>query len=359
MEAPETATVMSTAPSRDRGLSRSTATLITGAGGEVGQGLLAALHAAGCSNVVAIDLRDLGAAQRSRCREVFVGDICEIPLLQRINSMFEITEIFHLAALLSTRSEFAPEAGHEVNVGGTLNVLRMAADQTRSHGKPVRFLFPSSIAVYGMGDLETRARAGAVGENQFNRPTTMYGCNKLYCENLGRYYANHYRQLVKDQTSHVVDFRAIRFPGLISAETVPSGGTSDYAAEMIHAAAEGKPYACFVRPDTRIPFMTMPDAIEALLALARADEAKLSRCVYNVTSFNPSAEELASLVRGYFPGALITFEPDAKRQGILDSWPQDVDDAAARNDWGFKPEHDLRTAFEDYLVPRISARYPD
>ena len=126
---------------------------------------------------------------------------------------------------------------------------------------------------------------------------------------------------------------------------------------MIHAAAEGKPYACFVRPDTRIPFMTMPDAIEAMLRLSRADKDSLTRNVYNASSFNPSAAEFADLIREYFPSAAITFEPDEQRQAILDSWPVACDDTAARNDWGFSPQHDLRRAFEDYLVPTIRARY--
>ena len=341
----------------DRGARRNAAVLVTGASGEVGHGLLRSMHAAGRRDLVTIDLRGVDDGQRSLCRECFVGDICETPLLHRLQSMFEITEIYHLAALLSTRTEFAPEAGHEVNVGGTMNMLRLAADQARSHGKPVKFLFPSSIAVYGCTGLDSRQQAGPVAEDDFNRPTTMYGCNKLYCEHLGGYYAYHYRQLAQDRMDRVVDFRAIRFPGLISADTIPSGGTSDYAAEMIHAAAEGKPYACFVRPDTRIPFMTMPDAIRAFLTLAEADERCLSRTVYNARAFSPSAGELADLVGEHFPDAQITFEPDTQRQAILDSWPQDCDDTAARNDWGFSPQHDLRSAFEDYLVPGISARY--
>ncbi len=271
--------------------------------------------------------------------------------------MYEITEIYHLAALLSTRTEFTPEAGHEINVGGTLKLLHLAADQARSHGKPVRFLLPSSIAVYGLGDLESKQRIGAVTEDQHTRPTTMYGCNKLYCEHLGRYHARYYRQLNTDRRGERLDFRAIRFPGLISADTAPTGGTTDYAPEMLHAAAKGEPYACFVRPDTRIPFMTMPDAIDAMLKLAAGYLSQLTRIVYNVKAFNPSAEELADVVREYFPGAQITFEPDEQRQAIVDSWPVDVDDSAARRDWGFSPRHDLRRAFEDYIVPRVKARY--
>ncbi len=114
-------------------------------------------------------------------------------------------------------------------------------------------MYPSSIAAYGLPDLATKARAGKVREDEWAHPTTMYGCNKLYCEQLGRYYARHYKQLAAERASGRVDFRSVRFPGLISALTVPSGGTSDYAPEMMHAAARGEPYACFVRPDTQDP----------------------------------------------------------------------------------------------------------
>src|SRR6185312_8583623 len=154
-----------------------------------------------------------------------------------------------------------------------------------------------------------------VAEESRLDPVTMYGCNKLHCEHLGRYFARHYPQLAAGEPSGV-DFRAIRFPGLLSAFTLPSGGTSDYAPEMIHAAAQGRPYACFVREDTRIPFMAMPDAVEALLGLEAARRDSLSRKVYNVGSFNPSAGDVLERVRRAFPDARVTFEPDVKRQGI-------------------------------------------
>ena len=134
----------------------------------------------------------------------------------------------------------------------------------------------------------------------------------------------------------------MRFPGLISAMTVPSGGTSDYAPEMIHAAANGEPYACFVRPDTRIPFMAMPDGVEALMRLAAAPRERLTRTAYNVAAFNPSAEEIRAIVaRGVSRGDASTYDVDEKRQGIVDSWPADVDDSAARRDWGFSPAYDF------------------
>jgi len=138
---------------------------------------------------------------------------------------------------------------------------------------------------------------------------------------------------------------------------VPSGGTSDYAPEMIHAAARGEPYACFVRPDTTIPFMAMPDAIDALLALASAPAAKLTRTAYNVGAFSRSAEEIRDVVLQAFPNAAITFGVDEKRQAIVDSWPADVDDSAARSDWGFRPTHDFARAFSEYLIPTIRNRY--
>ena len=239
---------------------------------------------------------------------------------------------------------------------GTLNLLRLAIDEARSLGRPVKFLFPSSIAVYGLPDLDTKRAAGKIIEAAWLQPITMYGCNKLYCEHLGRYFARHYRQLAAGGPSGV-DFRSIRFPGLISAFTVPSGGSSDYAPEMIHAAAQGRPYACFVREDTRIPFMAMPDAVGALMALLEAPANALTTSVYNVAAFNPSAGELAGLVRRAFPGERITFAPDPRRQAIVDSWPEDIDDARARRDWGFRPTHDLRRTFEDYLAPNIARRY--
>jgi nucleoside-diphosphate-sugar epimerase len=272
-------------------------------------------------------------------------------------SEYEIDAIFHLAALLSTRAEFTPITAHQVNVDGTLSLLEFAQREAESHGRPVVFLYPSSIAAYGLPDLETKHRAGRVSEDQHNTPTTMYGCNKLYCEQLGRYYARHYQQLSATPQAGRVDFRAVRFPGLISAVTVPSGGTSDYAPEMIHAAARGEPYACFVRPDTRIPFMAMPDGVDALLTLAAAGRERLTRTAYNLTAFNPSADEVRAEVLRAFPGAAITWTSDTKRQGIVDSWPEDVDDSAARRDWGFAPQYDFPRAFHEYLIPTIKARY--
>jgi nucleoside-diphosphate-sugar epimerase len=322
----------------------------------MGHGLLHALADRGAA-IVAMDVREIDPSFRSLCRETIVGDIRDPSLLERLLASYEVDEIYHLAALLSTRGEFAPETAHAVNVGGTLNLLHLAAEQARTHGRAVKFVFPSSIAVYGLPDRATKAKAGRVREEQFVEPRTMYGVNKLEGEHLGRYYERHYRLLARDRLSMPIDFRSIRFPGILSAETVPSGGTSDYGPEMIHAAASGRPYTCFVRPDTRIPFMTMPEAIRSILELAGAPKSRLSRVVYNVSGFSPSAADFESVVRRAFPDAEISFEPDAGRQSIVDSWPEDLDDAAARNDWNWSPTHTLESAFDQYLAPSVRARY--
>lgn len=332
-------------------------TLVTGANGEMGHGLIERLAAEGGRNIIALDVRPIDDAIASQCSATIVGDILEPRLLERMQSEYEIHTVYHLAALLSTRAEFTPEAAHRVNVEGTMNLLKLAIEQSRWHGAPVKFLFPSSIAVYGLPGAAAKQSAGKVKEEEWNVPTTMYGCNKMYCEHLGRYYATHYRQLAADRLTGGIDFRSIRFPGLISAVTVPSGGTSDYAPEMLHAAAQKRSYACFVRDDVRIPFMAMPDAIDALLKLENAAREQLRKTVYNIGSFSPSAGEIREMVVGEFPEAEIRFLPDDKRQAIVDTWPEDVDDSAARRDWGWKPGYDQDRAFQEYLIPGIRKRY--
>ncbi|MQA28657.1 MAG: NAD-dependent epimerase/dehydratase family protein [Luteitalea sp.] len=334
---------------------RKSVVLITGAGGEIGHALVTGLAASDAS-IITLDVAPLGAALAPLVRREFTGSITDVSLLERMLAEFEVECVFHLAALLSTRAEFTPVTAHRVNVEGTINLLEFAQRQGESHGRPVVFLYPSSIAAYGIPDLETKTRAGRVAEDAFTHPTTMYGCNKLYCEELGRYYARHYKQLSVDASPHV-DFRSVRFPGLISASTVPSGGTSDYAPEMIHAAAKGEAYECFVRPDTTIPFMAMPDASNALRQLAAAPRARLTRTAYNAGGFSRSAEEIREVVLAAFPAATITYKIDRKRQGIVDSWPADVDDSAARADWGFAPAYDFNRAFLEYLIPSIGSSY--
>ena len=334
---------------------RTPVTLVTGAGGEIGHGLIARLAGTG-RPIVTIDIARLEPALSRLVAREFTGSVTDSPLLERALAEFEVDLVYHLAALLSSRAEFTPTTAHDVNVEGTLKLLEFSQREGESHGRTVTFIYPSSIAAYGLPDLETKTRVGRIHEDDWNSPRTMYGCNKLYCEHLGRYYTRHYKQLSAHVTSHV-DFRSVRFPGLISATTRPAGGTSDYAPDMIHAAARGEAYTCFVRPDTRIPFMAMPDAIDALLRLAGAPREQLTRTAYNLAAFSATAEEIAHVVTRAFPRAAISWSTDTKRQAIVDSWPAEVDDSSARRDWGFSPRYDFASAFDAYLIPTIRERY--
>ena len=331
--------------------------LITGANGEIGHGLIDYLSAHEFT-IGALDLNPLDKGLRSKVAHYMVGDILDKLLLGRLVVEHKIRTIYHLASILSTKAEYNPETAHQINVEGTLNLLRLAVEQANGQGEPVKFIYPSSIAAYGLPSMEQKIQAGKVREDQYTEPTTMYGCNKLYCENLGRYYSRYYRQLAVDYNPQIsVDFRCLRFPGLISAQTIPTGGTSDYGPEMLHAAAKGIEYNCFVRPDAVLPFMVMPDAVKSLIMLEAADREKLHQDVYNVTSFNPTAQEIYDITLSAFPGAKINFAPDKARQGIVDTWPADTDDSAARNDWGWQPDYDQTRAFEEYLIPSIRKQY--
>ncbi len=332
--------------------------LITGANGEIGRSLLERLHQDGRYRIVTLDLTPLPERYRPLCDETYAGNILDRYLLDQLAAHHEIEAVFHLAALLSTRGERDPELAHQINVEGTLHLLRMAQTISARLGRSVKFIFPSSIAVYGVGSIENKRALGRVREDQGMEPITMYGVNKLYAEHLGRYFMRHYRALAAGAEGSVrLDFRGIRFPGLISAETVPTGGTSDYGPEMLHAAAQSKPYQCFVGPEAQIPFMAMPDAVRSMLSLLDAPRESLTLPSYNVGAFSLSAAEFATRVKRAFPGAEITFAPDPARARIVDSWPEDVDDTRARNDWGWKPMYDIDRAFDEYLVPSIRARY--
>ncbi len=332
-----------------------TSVLVTGACGEIGQALIQALSTRGAYRIVTTDLLPLPASLQALSEEHLQGDLVN---KVKIFYDYDFDLIFHLAASLSSKAEVATEEAHRINVEGTMQLLMLAAYKSEKRGRAVKFLFPSSIAVYGLPDQTTKYAVGKVKEDEWNTPHTMYGCNKLYCEKLGMYYSRYYGQRHLDpQPPAMLDFRALRFPGLIGAFTLPSGGTSDYGPEMLHCAAEGKPYACFVRADTRLPFMAMPDAIKALMLLTDAPREVLHHVVYNVSSFSLTAEEFRARALRAFPGAEITFEPQPRRQGIVDSWPSDVDDSLARAEWGWQPDYNVERFFSEYLLPNIRRRY--
>ena len=331
--------------------------LITGAAGELGHSLIDHFDSIGGVEVVALDLNEPPATQRIKCADVVRGSIADTALVEALGEKHQFDQIFHLAAILSTGGERDPVKTHEVNVQGAMTMLNLAKRQSEKRGTPVTFVFPSTIAIYGIGSLKEKQAVGAVTEDQCLNPITMYGVNKLYVEHLGRYYSEYFKLLDTSTTNTKVDFRCLRYPGIVSAETLPTGGTSDYGPEMLHAAAQGRPYECFVRPDARLPFMVAPDAVRAIVGLAEAPAAKLTRRVYNVGSFSVSAEEIQQEVSKYFPETKVTYKPSGPRQRIVDSWPGDVNDAAARRDWGWMPEFDRARAFREYLIPSVMRRY--
>jgi len=329
--------------------------LVTGACGEIGQALVQELSKRGGYRIITADMMPLPETIKSLVTEHVQGD-----LLHNVKIFYDydIDLIFHLAASLSSKAEVALEEAHRINVDGTMQLLTLAAYRSEKYKTPVKFLFPSSIAAYGMQTIEEKRRAGCVKEDDFNDPHTMYGCNKLYCEKLGAYYSHYFGQKHLDEKPPVMlDFRSLRFPGLISAFTLPSGGTSDYGSEMLHNAAQGKLYSCFVRADTKISFMAMPDAIKSLLLLMDMPRESLSRSVYNVSAFAITADEFRQRTLKAFPSANIIFDSNPRRQGIVDSWPEDIDDSQARKDWNWKPEYDVDRFFDDYFVPQVRKRY--
>ena len=309
--------------------------LITGAGGEIGHGLMARL-AGPSRSIITLDVAPLDAALAPLVTREFTGSITDADLLDRLLAEFEVDLDL-------------PSRGAALDAGG-VHADHRAPRERRRHAQPARVraarranrtAAPSSSSIPRRSPrtacrASRRRRApGASAKTTTSTRRRCTGATSCIASSSARYYARHYKQLAADAASRRVDFRCVRFPGLISAVTVPSGGTSDYAPEMIHAAARGEPYACFVRPDTTIPFMAMPDAIDALLTLAPAPARALTRTAYNVGAFSRSAAEIRDVVLKAFPEAAITFAVDAKRQAIVDSWPADVDDSAARADWGF------------------------
>ena len=332
-----------------------TQVLVTGACGEIGQALVQGLARRGRYRIVSADLASLPETISSLVTEHIQGDLVKTV---KIFYDYDIDVVFHLAASLSSKAEEAPEMAHRINVNGTMQMLAMAAYRSEKYKKHVKFLFPSSIAAYGFKDLAEKTAAGRVKEDEYNAPQTMYGCNKLYCEKLGVYYSRFLGQRHLDPNPPtMLDYRAIRFPGLISALTVPSGGTSDYGPEMLHAAAQGRPYACFVREDTKISFMAMPDAVKSLLMLMDAPREALTCPVYNISAFSLTAGDFRDWAVKSFPGAQVTFEPNPRRQGIVDSWPEALDDSKARAEWGWKPDYDVDRFFNEYFLPEIKKRY--
>ena len=320
---------------------RKSSILITGAGGEVGSQLIDNLSKNENINIVTLDLHPLESKISNKVGDKITGNILDRSLLDQINLEFEIKEIYHLAAILSTRAELSPTSAHDVNVNGTLNMLNLALKQSKSQNKKVKFFFPSSIAVYG-GENQP-----ICSETEYLNPMTIYGANKLYAERLGIYYSTHYEQL--SDNNHFIDFRSLRFPGLISATTIPSGGTSDFIPEMWHSIKKKQRYECFVNANSRLPFMAMPDAIKSIVGIMSSKSEDIKSRIYNVTSFNPSAGEFFDLIKDIYPGANIEYSINDVRQRIVNSWPDNINDSLARSEWNWEPDFNLKDTLNKYL----------
>ncbi len=312
--------------------------LVTGALGQIGSELVVALRARyGTESVIASDIR-LPPLETLRPGERFEFlDSTNARQIQDIVRNGDVGTIYHLAALLSATSEEKPHVAWELNMGGLYKVLEVA----RQHDCKV--FFPSSIGAFGPGTPKDNTP-----QDTIQRPTTMYGVTKVAGELLCDYYHRRF----------AVDTRGLRFPGLISYTAPPGGGTTDYAVAIFYDAIRYGRYTCFLKADTRLDMMYMPDAISALIALMEAEpDTLIHRNSFNVTAMNFTPEELAAEIRKHIPAFEIRYEIDPVRQGIADSWPNSLDCSAARAEWGFRPQFTLSAMVDDMLTklrPRIT-----
>lgn len=301
--------------------------LVTGASGQIGSELALALrNRYGNEAVVASGRRP--PQERAASEPFVLLDVTQKGELERVVREYKINTIYHLAAVLSATGEQDPQRAWDVNVNGFYNVLEVA----RHHGIAQVF-FPSSIAVFG-----PNAPRNYTPQETVLSPTTMYGVSKVTGELLADYYARRYG----------LDVRGLRYPGIISSETPPGGGTTDYAVEIFYAAVAEKNYTCFVREDTVLPMMYMPDCLRAAIELMEADRSRLRYRVYNITAMSFTAGELAAEIKKHIPEFQCTHNPDF-RQAIADSWPRSLDDSAAREDWGWRPRYGLAAMVQEML----------
>lgn len=314
--------------------------LVTGAVGQIGSELTLALRERyGAENVVATGRKTAPKGALADSGPFYFIDVTERASLEVVIRKHDIDTVFHMAAILSAVGEKNPRACWKVNMDGTINVLEAALEHHMT-----RVIVPSSIAAFGP---ET-PREPATPQDTILKPKTMYGVTKVAGELVCDYYVKRFG----------LDVRGLRYPGIISAETLPGGGTTDYAVDMYYYAVEGKPYTCFVREDTRLPMMYMPDCIKATMDLAEADPSGLQHHAdFNVNSMSFSAGALAEKIREHVPGFEATYEPDFRQQ-IADSWPLTLDDTAAREEWGWQPAWDLDDMTED-MLKKLRARHAE
>jgi nucleoside-diphosphate-sugar epimerase len=311
--------------------------LVIGAAGQIGSELVPFLRKKyGNDNVIATGRKTPLPDVIKNSGPVIYLDALEKNRLSEALYEYEIDTIYHMASILSATGEKVPQTAWEININGLINVLEVG----RSY-KVDKIIWPSSIAAFG----PTTPR-----ENTPNitvlQPTTMYGITKVAGELLAEYYYKKYR----------LDVRSMRLPGIISSETLPGGGTTDYAVEIFYEAIKKKKYTCFLREDTILPMMYMPDCLKCMIDILEADDSKLKRRVYNITGMSFSAGEIAKEIKKHIPDFQIKYEPDF-RQEIADSWPKSIDDSLAREEWNWNPSYDLASMTKDMieiLIKRLS-----
>jgi len=311
--------------------------LVTGAVGQIGSELVEALRDKyGNENVVATGHRTKPTKEMKEAGPFEFINVVEKESIEGVIKRYNIDTIYHLAAILSAVGEENPQLAFRVNIIGFYNVLELGREY-----KLERIMVPSSIAVFGP---ETPK------ENTPNetilKPTTMYGISKVAGELLGNYYYERYG----------LDVRGVRYPGIISSKTLPSGGTTDYAVEIFYEAIKNKSYVCYLGKDTMLPMMYMPDAIRGIIELAEVDINQLKHHAdYNLAAMSFTPEELVREIQRIIPEFTCEYKPDF-RQRIADSWPDSIDDSAAREEWGWKVEYDLRTMTLD-MIEKLKERF--
>lgn len=303
--------------------------LVIGASGQIGVELTLALRKIyGDANVIASDLREENDLLKGTGPYVSL-DVMNKEMLHVQVIRQGITQIYLLAAILSATGEKNPNLAWSLNMQSLLNVLDIAREENLH-----KVYWPSSIAVFGPTSPRQNCPQQTVIE-----PVTVYGISKF----AGEFWCNYYNH------RYGIDVRSLRYPGLISYKSAPGGGTTDYAVEIFHEALEEKKYTCFLKEDTYLPMMYMPDAIRATIELMEADASKISiRTSYNISSMSFSPKEIAAEIKKHIPEFTIRYEPDY-RQPIADSWPQSIDDSFARQDWGWQEEFALARMTKDML----------
>ena len=305
--------------------------MVTGAAGQIGSDLLKVLRKKyGGDNVLAADIQKLPDPELRGSGPFEFCDVTKREVLDSLVRLHRIDTIYHLAAILSASGEKNPGLAWSVNINGTYNILETA----REH-RLVRVYIPSSIAAFG-----PETPRDSTPQETILRPKTMYGVTKVAGELLADYYVQKFN----------VDVRGSRFPGIISHETLPGGGTTDYAVAIFYEAVKNGRYACFLRADTRLPMMYMPDCLKSVIDLMEADFSRLRHHAdFNLAAMSFSAAELAAEIRKHIPDFVCEYRPDF-RQAIADSWPMSIDDSAAREEWGWKPDYDLAAMTKDMLT---------